>query len=80
MLMEGAHRRHYAPHGIDTIAMEQSEEEIGTYAYQSCTDELSQVFEGYLTFVPGSLCNPTGEPFEVRVAPFQLCSDPNYYY
>lgn len=80
MLMEGTYRRYYAPHGINTIAIGGSKDEIGTYAYQSCTDQMSLVFEGYLTFVPGSLLIPTGEPFEVRVDPFQLCSDPNYYY
>jgi F-box protein 3 len=46
----------------------------GSYVYQSCSGQNlpGGSFGGELTFVPGSLKNPTGEPFDVVVQPFAL--------
>ena len=46
------------------------------FVYQSCSGRFNRSgrgrFGGWVTFVPGTRRNPTGEPFEVRVEPFQL--------
>ena len=46
----------------------------GSFVYQSCSGQNlpGGSFGGELTFVPGTLKNPTGKPFEVVVAPFAL--------
>jgi uncharacterized protein affecting Mg2+/Co2+ transport len=89
LLVEGGFRRYTSHNGADTFAlldddsfarMDISMNETGTFTYQSCTDRASTILEGYLTFVPGSLRNPCGDPFQVRVAPFKLCSQPDFYY
>jgi hypothetical protein len=89
LLVEGGFRRYTSHNGADTFAlldddsfarMDISMNETGTFTYQSCTDRASTILEGYLTFVPGSLRNPYGDPFQVRVAPFKLCSQPDFYY
>jgi uncharacterized protein affecting Mg2+/Co2+ transport len=48
--------------------------EDGAFVYQSCSgrSEMGSTFGGELTFVPGSLLEPTGPPFQVVVAPFSL--------
>eukprot|EP00568_Trieres_chinensis_P013592 CAMPEP_0183304938 /NCGR_PEP_ID=MMETSP0160_2-20130417/9843_1 /TAXON_ID=2839 ORGANISM="Odontella Sinensis, Strain Grunow 1884" /NCGR_SAMPLE_ID=MMETSP0160_2 /ASSEMBLY_ACC=CAM_ASM_000250 /LENGTH=505 /DNA_ID=CAMNT_0025468059 /DNA_START=57 /DNA_END=1574 /DNA_ORIENTATION=+ len=56
------------------------EEKSGVFTYQSCTGPGHGFFEGTLTFVPGSLQNPTGNDFEVEVAPFTLNSNPQFLY
>ena len=85
LLVEGGYQN-YSGRNASVIArlpidsFERKEIEIGTFSYQSCTDLESQIFQGYLTFVPGSLYNPAGESFQVRVAPFHLRSNPDYFY
>jgi hypothetical protein len=52
------------------------------FTYQSTSggqDELV-AFGGYLRFVPGTLREPTGEPFDVKVEHFTLDSSPEYVY
>ena len=45
----------------------------GKFAYQSMTEASEDgTLGGSLQFVPGSLANPTGQEFDVRVAPFPL--------
>ena len=45
----------------------------GKFAYQSATQASEDgTLAGSLQFVPGSLINPTGKDFDVRVAPFPL--------
>mmetsp|Transcript_15789 Transcript_15789/g.28668 ORF Transcript_15789/g.28668 Transcript_15789/m.28668 type:complete len:377 (+) Transcript_15789:621-1751(+) len=45
----------------------------GYFSYQSLTDsDLPGFLEGSLQFRPGSLAEPSGEVFDVRVAPFPL--------
>ena len=45
----------------------------GKFAYQSMTEASEEgTLGGSLQFVPGSLANPTGQEFDVRVAPFPL--------
>ena len=43
----------------------------GTFVYQSMSNPAA-TFEGEMQFVPGSLREPAGEMFAVRVAPFPL--------
>lgn len=54
----------------------------GTFQYQSCSGSLPSggSFEGHITFVPGTLRDPVGEPFEVKVNPFQLNPKARYQY
>lgn len=81
LLVEGGFQDYYSEYGVNGI-FETTRSRRGSFAYQSWRHELSQSFEGYLLFIPGSLYNPErgGEPFYVRVAPFHLCRDPGYYY
>jgi hypothetical protein len=65
--------------GLGSDTFERRENSSGTFTYSSCTDADSKLFEGYLVFYPGSLYSPTGDPFQVRVAPFPLSSSPLYY-
>ena len=45
----------------------------GKFAYQSMTEASEEgTLGGSIQFVPGSLANPTGQEFDVRVAPFPL--------
>ena len=57
--------------GIHTLE-EQEHSTDGTFSYQSASGGSSGSFEGYLQFRPGRLEQPTGEDFDVRVAPFPL--------
>lgn len=50
----------------------------GTFVYQSCTDEQC-LFGGELLFVPGSIEEPTGKEFAVRVAQFK-CNIPQFLF
>ena len=40
----------------------------------------SRSIEGVLQFVPGSLLQPKGDMFEVRVAPVNFDHDPGFVY
>lgn len=53
----------------------------GTFRYQSCTGRVSRgSFCGHLRFVPGTIQNPTGRPFNVELRPFVLDDRPAYLY
>ncbi|KAL7544967.1 hypothetical protein ACHAWF_008335 [Thalassiosira exigua] len=47
---------------------------LGPFCYQSCTENHPGSLEGSLQFRPGSLMEPSGEAFDVRVAPFPMTS------
>jgi len=54
----------------------------GAFRYQSASGRnrlMRGKFGGYITFVPGTVARPTGQPFQVRVPTFQL-SVPKYIY
>ena len=61
--------------GIHTLE-EQEDITDGTFSYQSCSQMHhcpgEGSFEGTIQFRPGTLEEPTGEDFDVRVAPFPL--------
>ncbi|KAL7476969.1 hypothetical protein ACHAW6_002793 [Cyclotella cf. meneghiniana] len=80
LLREGGYQSYYSSTGADPHALTLIGQGIGDFRYQSCTDKWSRIFEGFLQFVPGSLLNPEGEPFSVRVAPFHFRSNPGFYY
>jgi hypothetical protein len=44
------------------------------FGYQSCTNAAYYPgsFSGHMTFVPGTLDNPTGAPFDVTIGEFPL--------
>eukprot|EP00957_Ditylum_brightwellii_P081639 6210295-Ditylum_brightwellii.AAC.1 len=52
----------------------------GTFGYQSCSGPVRGSFGGWLQFVPGSLNNPKGDEFNVRVAPFALNNEPDFIF
>mmetsp|Transcript_18351 Transcript_18351/g.45477 ORF Transcript_18351/g.45477 Transcript_18351/m.45477 type:complete len:505 (-) Transcript_18351:95-1609(-) len=53
----------------------------GAFQYQSCSGPIKKgSFGGSLTFVPGSINQPTGPPFEVELKPFLLDNDPAILY
>ncbi|KAL3800833.1 hypothetical protein HJC23_001670 [Cyclotella cryptica] len=80
LLREGGYQNYYSSHGADPHTLALIGQGIGDFRYQSCTDHLSRIFEGFLQFVPGSLLSPEGEAFSVRVAPFHFHSNPGFYY
>jgi len=52
----------------------------GPFRYQSCAGRIARgSFGGEITFVPGTISKPTGPPFEVAIAPLELCV-PDYLY
>lgn len=55
------------------------ERNLGSFIYQSCTGrEMNNgTFEGHMSFIPGSIRQPTGEPFNVRVGQFELSMSPS---
>ena len=69
LLREGGYTNYEG--GGDT--QHQGEHCGGCFSYQSLTDsDLPGFLEGSLQFRPGSLAEPSGEVFDVRVAPFPL--------
>jgi len=55
--------------------------EQGVFAYQSMVQsDCDGPMRGFFTFVPGSIEEPTGVPFDVDVAPFPLDRNPEYMY
>lgn len=52
---------------------------LGSFIYQSCTGrEMNNgTFEGHMSFIPGSIRQPTGEPFNVHVGQFELSMSPS---
>ena len=55
------------------------ERNLGSFIYQSCTGrEMNNgTFEGHMSFIPGSIRQPTGEPFNVYVGQFELSMSPS---
>ena len=79
LLREGSHRRDYEDQSSSAIEVGEDVPD-GTFQYESCTDGSAITFGGFLVFLPGSLVNATGPPFEVHLAPFQLDANPEYHY
>mmetsp|Transcript_22141 Transcript_22141/g.46372 ORF Transcript_22141/g.46372 Transcript_22141/m.46372 type:complete len:563 (-) Transcript_22141:243-1931(-) len=86
LLHEGGYKNYFCPHGPMELARAPSPELYshgegeGCFAYQSCTDILTISIEGFLQFVPGSICEPQGNVFDVRVAPFHMDRNPDFFY
>jgi F-box protein 3 len=78
LLREGSHRTDSGDSSSSVAAGRDVQD--GTFVYQSLTDNSATSFGGYMLFVPGSLANPTGRPFEVHLAPFPLDDCPDYLY
>ena len=75
LLREGGHRADcQTGRSFDPARLHQPDWEEGSFIYQSCSGQglPGGSFGGELTFVPGSLMEPTGSPFDVKVAPFAL--------
>ena len=78
LLREGSHRVDSGPSATSVLVGNDVPD--GSFQYQSCTDSSTTRFAGFMLFVPGSLSNPAGPPFEVHVAPFLLDPNPEYQY
>ena len=50
----------------------------GYYHQQSFIHCSAHQMEGVLRFVPGSILDPTGDVFDVRIAPFLFDDDPDF--
>lgn len=59
---------------------ESGDEGNGFFVYQSCSGPTEGSFGGHITFIPGTLHNPTGSPFDVSLAPFRLTTMPDFLY
>lgn len=58
----------------------EAEQGTGYFSYQSCSEaDMPGFFEGSLQFIPGSLTQPSGDIFDVRVARFPLKFDQFLY-
>lgn len=78
ILRERSHRR---DSGTSASSVTVGEEvPYGSFQYESCTDDSATSFGGYMLFVPGTLANPGGPPFEVHLAPLPLNRNPQYQY
>eukprot|EP00550_Attheya_septentrionalis_P010369 CAMPEP_0198281886 /NCGR_PEP_ID=MMETSP1449-20131203/1763_1 /TAXON_ID=420275 /ORGANISM="Attheya septentrionalis, Strain CCMP2084" /LENGTH=539 /DNA_ID=CAMNT_0043977879 /DNA_START=118 /DNA_END=1737 /DNA_ORIENTATION=+ len=53
---------------------------LGTFVYQSLTNGRQGTMEGELRFIPGSIAEPTGPPFDVIVNPFPFNNHEAYIY
>ena len=55
--------------------------EKSVFSYESMVeDNCSGTMSGFFTFVPGSIMEPTGVPFDVQVASFPLDRNPEFMY
>lgn len=52
----------------------------GYFFRQMDIERSSQLIEGVLQFVPGSMLEPKGNTFDVRVAPIALDSNPDFFF
>ena len=52
----------------------------GPSFHQACLERDASSVEGVLYFVPGSMAEPKGERFEVRVAPIALDHHPDFFF
>eukprot|EP00554_Chaetoceros_debilis_P010604 CAMPEP_0194108258 /NCGR_PEP_ID=MMETSP0150-20130528/8006_1 /TAXON_ID=122233 /ORGANISM="Chaetoceros debilis, Strain MM31A-1" /LENGTH=510 /DNA_ID=CAMNT_0038796923 /DNA_START=68 /DNA_END=1600 /DNA_ORIENTATION=- len=77
VLYEGGYRDDQTNHMGD---VEEGARESGTFVYQSCARMKSGHFEGRIKFYPGSINDPSGEPFYVDVGRFDLNMDPDLCY
>ena len=69
LLKEGGYRDDHVGRSGDVV---RGTEENGTFVYQSCASIESGTFEGRIKFIPGSINQPTGDPFFVEVGRFAL--------
>lgn len=77
LLREGSYR---LDSGNSSARVSEGHDVDGTFVYQSCSADTATTFGGYMTFVPGSLAEPTGPPFQVHIEPFPLNNRPAFSY
>jgi F-box protein 3 len=78
LLREGSYRE---DSGQSATQVEPGDDQLGVFSYQSMANDNSEgQMRGYFTFVPGSLAEPTGVPFDVEVAPFPLDRNPEFFF
>ena len=79
LLFEGGFRNYTTGEDHE---MEEGEDTDGLFSYQSCTQaeshQHSGSIQGALQFRPGSRTEPSGELFDVQVAPFPLKPSTNF--
>ena len=86
LLSEGGFKTYYSEGGASTLAQSSSFEDhlisegSGLFSYQSCSDKNSTMMEGHFQFIPGNINEPHGAIFNVRIAPFQLNTNPDFLY
>eukprot|EP00316_Scyphosphaera_apsteinii_P004461 CAMPEP_0119342840 /NCGR_PEP_ID=MMETSP1333-20130426/105563_1 /TAXON_ID=418940 /ORGANISM="Scyphosphaera apsteinii, Strain RCC1455" /LENGTH=489 /DNA_ID=CAMNT_0007355135 /DNA_START=413 /DNA_END=1882 /DNA_ORIENTATION=+ len=83
LLREGGYRDDQQNRGAGNSGVQPQDvmigrEHTGTFKYQSMSSP-SAFFEGELFFVPGSLREPIGEEFTVRVAPFPISHNESHF-
>mmetsp|Transcript_33668 Transcript_33668/g.66535 ORF Transcript_33668/g.66535 Transcript_33668/m.66535 type:complete len:480 (+) Transcript_33668:107-1546(+) len=74
LLRDGGHRADVQNGHDIPDALVEGAWAAGAFVYQSCSGPTAPgaIFGGEFTFIPGTLRNPTGKPFDVEVAPFTL--------
>jgi uncharacterized protein affecting Mg2+/Co2+ transport len=78
LLREGSYRE---DSGQSATQVETGNDELGFFSYESMVeDNCEGHMRGFFTFVPGSLAKPTGDPFDVEVAPFPLDRNPEFFF
>lgn len=78
LLREGSYR---VDSGQSATQVEPGDDQLGVFSYVSkANDNCEGQMRGYFTFVPGSLAEPTGVPFDVEVAPFPLNRNPEFFF
>ena len=78
LLREGSYRDDWGPSATKVAP---GKDEQGAFSYQSMVqDNCEGYMQGYLTFVPGSIAEPTGNPFDIVIAPFPLDRNPEFMY
>ena len=78
LLREGGYRNDSGDSAAHVVA---GINEESVFSYQSMVeDNCSGTMSGFFTFVPGSIVEPTGMPFDVQVASFPLDRNPEFIY
>ena len=77
LLFEGGYKN-YHQNRYGTIQL--GEEDTGTFQYQSCANIEDGTFSGKLKFIPGSISEPTGDPFFANLGEIPLKLFPDYSY
>ena len=75
LLCNNSHRADYTGRSRVNPVSKGSVVETGTFRYQSYVSSSCKAFRGRIRFIPGSINNPTGEPFFADLAPFALVSE-----